>query len=136
MRRLILAMVIVVLGALSAPAQDGGNAAIQSTIQSQIDAFQADDLAAAFGLASPNIRRIFGSSENFGLMVRQGYPMVWRPSELRFLELKDIGGRMFQTVMIRDGAGALHVLEYQMIMGDDGWLINGVRIVEQPELGA
>ena len=136
MRRMILVTLVVVAGALSVFAQEARNVAIEGTIQSQIDAFQVDDFAAAFAFASPNIRRIFGSSDNFGSMVRQGYPMVWRPAEVRFLELQELDGRMVQRVMIRDQAGVFHVLEYQMQPGPDGWQINGVRIVPQAEVGA
>ncbi len=136
MRRMILVTLVVVAGALSVFAQEARNVAIEGTIQSQIDAFQVDDFAAAFAFASLNIRRIFGSSDNFGSMVRQGYPMVWRPAEVRFLELQELDGRMVQRVMIRDQAGVFHVLEYQMQPGPDGWQINGVRIVPQAEVGA
>ena len=136
MRRVMFAAVLIVVGALSVLAQEARNAVIEGTIQGQIDAFQVDDFSAAFAFASPNIRRIFGNSENFGTMVRQGYPMVWRPAEVRFLDLRDLGGLMVQRVMIRDQAGVYHVLEYQMQPGADGWQINGVRLVPQPDVGA
>ena len=108
---------------------------IKSVIQSQIDAFQRDDFAEAFTFASPNIQRIFGSSERFGQMVRNGYPMVWRPADVQFLESRSIGGRLWQKVLIEDGNGALHVLDYQMVETVDGWLINGVQLLEAPRVG-
>ena len=110
--------------------------AIEGTIQSQIDAFLADDVATAFTFASPNIQGLFGSAERFGAMVENGYPMVWRPGEVRFLELRDRGGRLWQKVMIRDRAGAFHVLDYQMVLQDGMWRINGVQILEAPGVGA
>ena len=109
---------------------------IESTIRSQIDAFLIDDFATAFTFASPNIKSLFGSSERFGQMVRNGYPMVWRPGELRFLELRDIDGALWQKVMIRDQAGEFHMLDYQMIEGPEGWQINGVQILRRPDVGA
>lgn len=109
---------------------------IETTIQSQIDAFLDDDFPKAFTFASPNIRMLFGSPERFGAMVRQGYPMVWRPGEVRFLELRDIDGALWQKVMIRDRAGEFHVLDYQMIPGANGWQINGVQILRAPGVGA
>ncbi|MGR3343921.1 MAG: DUF4864 domain-containing protein [Paracoccaceae bacterium] len=136
MRRALLAAVLIVAGALVALAQDARNLEIEGTIQGQIEAFLVDDFTAAFAFASPNIRRIFGSSENFGTMVRQGYPMVWRPADVRFLELRELGGRTLQRVMIQDRAGVFHVLEYQMLAGENGWQINGVRLVPQPDVGA
>ena len=109
---------------------------IETTIQSQIDAFLVDDFAKAFTFASPNIKSIFGSADRFGQMVRQGYPMVWRPGEVRYLELREISGALWQKVMIRDQAGGIHLLDYQMINTGDGWQINGVQILRAPDVGA
>ena len=109
---------------------------IETTIQSQIDAFLADDFPKAFTFASPNIRMLFGSPERFGAMVRQGYPMVWRPGEVRFLELRDIDGALWQKVLIRDQSGRLHILDYQMVETGDGWRINGVQLLRPPGVGA
>ncbi|NNE88926.1 MAG: DUF4864 domain-containing protein [Silicimonas sp.] len=112
------------------------NMEIEGTIASQIEAFRADDFAQAFTFASPNIRRMFGTSENFGMMVRQGYPMVWRPGQLQFLELRDEQGLLWQKVMVQDQEGVFFVLDYQMVETPDGWRINGVYLVQAPQLGA
>lgn len=135
MRGFFVALVGAVVLAGSVAAQDA-RGAITQTIQSQIDAFLADDFDTAFTFASPNIKRIFGSSERFGTMVRQGYPMVWRPGAVRYLDLEDRAGILFQKVLITDGQGVPHVLEYQMIETPDGWQINGVRILDAPQVGA
>lgn len=135
MRRLVLGSIVAVLLAGASLAQDE-RSAITGTIQSQIDAFLADDFETAFTFASPNIKRIFGDSERFGTMVRQGYPMVWRPAEVRFLELDSMGPYLLQKVLITDAQGVPHLLEYQMIQTADGWQINGVRLLEAPEVGA
>ena len=132
MRRLILAVVFSALAAGGAFAQSSD---IRNTIQDQIEAFKADDFDMAFTFASPMIQRFFRTPGNFGQMVRQGYPMVWRPADVRFLDLSAQGGLKFQKVMIRDQAGVFHVLEYQMIKVDGDWQINGVRLLPRPELG-
>ncbi|MEO0751500.1 MAG: DUF4864 domain-containing protein [Pseudomonadota bacterium] len=103
---------------------------VKSVISSQIDAFLADDFATAFDFASPMIQGMFGTPERFGAMVRNGYPMVWRPSDVEFLSTKDRGEAVVQTVMVKDAGGKLFVLEYEMIETDKGWLINGVRVQE------
>lgn len=108
---------------------------IEATIRAQIGAFLADDFGTAFTFASPMIQGMFGTSERFGQMVRNGYPMVWRPGEVRFLELRETGGALWQKVLIRDQAGRLHVLDYQMIPGEGGWRINGVQILQAPDVG-
>ena len=115
------------------PAAEDG---IEATIGAQIQAFLADDFVTAFTFASPGIQGLFGTPERFGQMVRNGYPMVWRPDELRYLELRDVNGALWQKVLIRDHAGAVHVLDYQMIRTTAGWRINGVQILDAPEVGA
>lgn len=109
---------------------------IRSVIGNQITAFQADDFGAAFGFASPTIKGMFGSPERFGAMVRQGYPMVHRPDEVRYLGLRLDSGRQVQRVMIRDGQGRVHFLDYEMIEAEGGWQINGVRLLPPQGAGA
>lgn len=111
-------------------------APIRQTIQNQLDAFLQDDFATAFTYASPSIKSLFGTPENFGLMVRQGYPMVHRPADVKMLDLHQEGERLWQRVMITDQNGQSHVLDYQMIETADGWQINGVRLLPSPEVGA
>ena len=82
MRRILLSAVLAAAAALTvlpAHAQQARDPAIESTIQNQFDAFLKDDVGTAFSFASPNIKGLFGTPENFGPMVRNGYPMVWRP---------------------------------------------------------
>ncbi len=126
MRRLLLAVSLSAGLASGAFAQSDE---IEANISAQIQAFKADDFATAFTFASPNIQRLFGDPENFGIMVRRGYPMVWRPADVRFLELREIGGALWQKVMITDGNGRVHLLDYQMIQRENGWKINGVQLL-------
>ena len=49
---------------------------IQHTIQSQIEPSRRMISPRAFTLPAPNIKGIFGTAENFGAMVKKGYPMV------------------------------------------------------------
>lgn len=133
MRRVLISLLLCV--GLSGPAL-AQSAEIEAVIGAQIEAFEADDFVTAFGFASPSIRRLFGNPENFGAMVRGGYPMVWRPAELRFLELRRAGGTLWQKVLVTDRAGVAHVLEYQMIELESGWKINGVRILDAAGVAA
>ena len=137
MLRVILVCGVLGLSAGVAPAQDAGSAgAIEGVIQSQIDAFLADDFETAFTFASPMIKGIFRTPERFGSMVRNGYPMVWRPSDVQFLALEERGGRVHQKVMVRDRDGTLYMLDYEMLETPEGWQINGVQVLRAPELGA
>jgi hypothetical protein len=126
MRRFLLAVSLSVGLGSGAFAQ---NAEIEANISAQIQAFKADDFATAFTFASPSIQRLFQNPDNFGAMVRNGYPMVWRPSEFRFLELREIAGALWQKVMITDANGRVHILDYQMIPLEDGWKVNGVQLL-------
>jgi len=101
---------------------------MEQVIASQLDAFRADDFVTAFSFASPMIQNLFGSPANFGVMVKRGYPMVWRPSDVRYLGAQMRGGALWQDVMIRDLEGRVHIVEYEMIEGENGWKINGVRL--------
>lgn len=135
MRRIFLALALSGL-ALSANADGAPDPAIQGVIRSQTEAFLRDDLDTAFTFASPAIKRLFGTPDRFGEMVREGYPMVWRPSDIRFGELRAIAERLWQRVIVIDGAGRVHALDYEMIQTGDGWQINGVQLLPAPDVGA
>lgn len=117
-------------------AQDATDKGIEATISGQLEAFKADDVGTAFDFASPMIKNIFRTPENFGAMVQQGYPMVWRPAEVTYLDQRAVGPEIWQKVRITDGAGRIHILEYQMIPVADGWQINGVQLLREPEVTA
>lgn len=132
--RLNLYAVVLALGiGLPALAQD---APIRETIQKQLDAFQSDDVVRAFDFASPTIKGIFGSPENFGAMVQQGYPMVWRHRAVQMLELREVAGNLWQRVMITDAAGKTYLLDYMMIETAEGWQINAVQLLPDQGIGA
>ena len=130
---MLAAFLALVLLSGPLPAQEGP---AQKTIAAQIDAFLADDFDTAFAYASPGIQRYFGTPERFGEMVRQGYPMVHRPGDVRYLDARPEGARVIQRVLIRDQGGAFHVLEYEMMDAGDAWVIDGVRLIEAPQTGA
>lgn len=130
MRSLLLALTVA-MGLAGAARAD--EAAVRSVISAQIEAFKAGDVVRAYSYASPFIQQKFGTPEIFGTMVREGYPMVWNPSEVTFLEIEDIGGRFWQNVLVRDASGTDYIVEYEMIEGEAGWRINGVRVREAPE---
>ncbi|WGW04088.1 DUF4864 domain-containing protein [Tropicibacter oceani] len=138
MRLLIsaIAAMIVLSGALRAQDVQPANPGIEQVIRDQTRAFQADDFVAAFDFAGPGIRSMFRTPENFGAMVRNGYPMVWRPESLRFGDLREIGGALWQKVIVQDDQGRTHVLDYRMGQYDGGWRIDGVQLLEAPGLAA
>ncbi|WP_299503352.1 DUF4864 domain-containing protein [uncultured Roseobacter sp.] len=133
MRNVIFALLIWLGFGNALQAQE---ADIQATIDSQLQAFQIDDFGAAFEFASPNLQQLFQTPENFQRMVTQGYPMVWRPGEVRYLETREQGGTYWQKVMITDQSGRVHILDYRMLETDAGWRINGVQILDSSDFSA
>jgi hypothetical protein len=133
MRYFILSL-IVALGLSGAARAE--EAALQAVISSQIEAFLAEDVDRAYSFASPFIQRKFGTPETFGTMVREGYPMVWRPSDVTFLDAEVIAGKLWQSVMLRGPAGKTWIVDYEMIELEDGWKINGVQVREAPKVAA
>ncbi|MDF0603501.1 DUF4864 domain-containing protein [Psychromarinibacter sp. C21-152] len=129
MRSAVFGAVLALGLAGSVAAQEGD---IQAVIDSQLEAFLAGDVAAAWSHASPAIKEIFRTPENFGRMVREGYPMVWRPAEVRYLDLESRAGQMVQRVLIADQSGALFTLEYFMVETENGWQINAVNVLKAP----
>lgn len=126
----------VALAASMASATWAQGTEIEGVIGNQIDAFKADNFEQAFEFAAPNIRNIFRTPENFGRMVTQGYPMVWRPAEVTYLELREENGSYWQKVQIVDAQGRVHVLDYRMLDTDSGWKINGVQLLESAGVSA
>ena len=116
MRRLALLMILF-LGFL-APARAGDDAKeVQGIITAQMEALGRDDAEAAFAFAAPAIRDSFGAAEVFLLMVRRGYPAVYRHKSAEFGEMREAEGKFAQAVHLLDQNGiaweALYTLERQ-----------------------
>lgn len=118
-----------------APVVAMAESGFEEVITAQIRAFEQQDLAAAFVFASPAIQRLFADAERFGLMVRRGYPMLWRPAEVRFLAPRVVAGQHWQRALVRDRAGVLHILDYQMLRIGADWRINAVQILPAQDAG-
>ena len=108
----------------------------QATIQSQFDAFKADDFETAFTFATPNLQRLFQTPRNFQQMVTRGYPMVWKWGTVTFLDSRDVGDAWVQIVEVQDAGGTVHLLAYRMEETPAGWRIGGVQILDAPGVAA
>lgn len=115
----------------TATAQD---ISIEDVITNQLQAFNDRDIAEAWQYASPTIKGIFRTTENFGLMVENGYPMVWDNSDVRFLDRDEVGRRTRQEVQIQGPDGLFYILDYQMVETTDGWQIDSVQVIPAPEI--
>ena len=127
-----LASIFLIL-LFSLPLVAGEKEDVQATINGQFQAFLEDDLRRAFTFASPSIRSMFKTPENFGDMVQRGYPMVWRPASFTFLEHEKVTNGRTQDVKIFDYAGNAHYLRYFVTQTPDGWKISGVQILDSTD---
>lgn len=109
----------------------GDAAVIRSVIERQLAAFQADNGGLAFTFASPKIRAMFGTADNFMNMVRTGYPPVYRPRNAAFLDIVSIRGQPVQRVLLTGQDGTDVIAHYFMERQPDGaWLIDGCVLSE------
>lgn len=136
MRGTLLAMALAALPTVVAAQDAEDRAAIEAVIADQLADFVARDVPGAWDHASPTIQGLFGSPENFGRMVENGYPMVWDNRDARFLELREERGALRQKVMIEDPDGRLWLLDYEMVELPEGWRIDGVQVLPAPDLAA
>lgn len=119
---LMLALALPATAQVSSSDQD----AIRDVIQRQVDAFRRDDGETAFGFASPAIRGMFGSSDVFMDMVRQGYQPVYRPRVFEFREIVTLHGMVTQKVHVIGPDGRPVTAFYPMAQQPDGsWRIEG-----------
>ena len=109
---------------------------IQSTISDQLRAFASDNFIEAFTHASPGIKDMFGTVENFSNMVKKGYPMVWRYNNFEFLNLEETPQGYSQIVRITDQNDKLFLLKYFMKNVAGIWKISGVSIIEASDFSA
>ncbi len=122
------------LSAQSVILSDDDRLAIQAVITDQLDAFQRDDEAAAFALATPDIQARFQSAENFIRMVRGAYQPVYRPSQVEFRDVVDFHGAPAQRVYLIGPDGIPVIALYPMERQPEGdWRINGCYLLRADE---
>lgn len=130
---LLIALALAALpGAVTARAQDIA-AEGRIVIESQINAFLADDMATAYSFASPAIREIYPDQSRFFDMVKRGYQPVYRPGNFAFGRAKPAadGSGIVQEVIIHGPDGQDWTALYSLIKQPDGSLkINGVQMIK------
>ena len=104
--------------------------AVRYTISSQIDAFKDNDVKKAYTFAAPNIQAQFPSPDIFGLMVRNGYPIIWKPKSYKFTTFKDLGNRCIQRVLFQSYNGSLESYDYILEKNGSVWKIAGVLTIK------
>ncbi|MBV6633900.1 MAG: DUF4864 domain-containing protein [Alphaproteobacteria bacterium] len=123
-------------GALPAPATQEDLGAIETVINSQLEAFALDDAETAFAFASPGIQRRFGSANLFIRMVKSSYAPLISPSQVFFGEAQPSNNRdaIVQRVTFQDDNGLLVEALYRMVQIDGGeWRIAGCVLRQSAE---
>ena len=135
MQKAMLRIVLIICATLLAPvaAALAGEAefkAAQTTIDSQIRAFLADDTQTAYGYAAPNVQRVFPTVEAFMGMVTGGYMPVYRPKSYAFGKVEQTGpNSITQQVLIVGPDGKDYEAVYTLELQPDGvFRITGVSL--------
>jgi hypothetical protein len=111
--------------AAAAPGVSAADAkAVRAVIEAQLAAFADDDAERAFSYAAPGIRALFVTADRFLSMVREGYPVVYRPASVSFVRPQWIDSKLIQRVQMTDAAGAAWMVVYEMErQADKSWRI-------------
>jgi hypothetical protein len=105
--------------------------AIHAVVQSQLDAFAADDAAKAFSLSTASTRRILGDADSFLQMIKSEYPPIYRHRRAIFLPPQLLDGDALQVVRLTDAENYVWVAIYRMKVEQDGkWRIDGCSLLE------
>ena len=133
MRILFALAVLIGLGVPANAVSDADRLAVQQTIERQLNAFLADDAAAAYSFAAPNITARFPTADIFMQMVEQGYPQVHRWRSYEFAALEEMPQGLRQDVDIVDAAGEFWTATYTLERQADGsWKITGCYLQKKP----
>ena len=126
---MLAACMAMAVGAPALAADDVSSAdarAVRVLIEAQLAAFASDDASKAFSLAAPAIQTMFVNADRFLAMVRQSYPVVYRPASVSFLQPERIDGRLIQRVQMADADGTPWMVVYELErQSDRSWRIAG-----------
>ena len=105
--------------------------AVQTVVQNQLAAFASGNADKAFSYAAPDLRKSIGSSAAFMAMVKNSYPVVYRPASVVFLKAEGSGDEMVQKVQMLDASGTPYLAVYSLQrQKDKTWRISGCAVVE------
>ena len=117
-------------GASTLSAQD--EKAALAVVQAQLAAFAKDDAAKAFSYATPQIQKAFGTPQNFLAMVRQQYPVVYRPATTAFFKPEPHAGDVLLRVQMTDANATQWLAVYSLqrpSQKSQPWRISGCVVM-------
>jgi hypothetical protein len=106
----------------------------RAAISSQLDAFDRDDAASAYGLVTPDLKLTFTDPDSFMKLVRDHYAPVYRRRAVNFGDAKVDGDTIAITATLVDGDNQVWTALYELVRQADGqWLINSCRLLRPLE---
>ena len=135
---LLAALALLAQPALAddAPVDPGSQAAIQSVITRQLEAFKAGDGTAAESFASPGIRDKFPDPAAFLGMVRQAYGALVTPKSTHFGDLSQTPLGLVQKLTVVGSDGKVWTAAYTMTLVDGQWRISGCYMLKSEAVDA
>ena len=110
----------------TASAEDLSAASSRAIVERQFDAFERDDGEAAYALAAPTIKQMFGDAGQFMTMVRDHYAPVYRHRSADFGAFKDLGDEASLEATLVDNDEVVWTALYSFRRAPNGdWLISG-----------
>jgi hypothetical protein len=130
--RLVAIALLMVFATFPVRADDESD--VRSVIESQLNAFAADNGAEAYSFAAPIVKQAFPNVDNFMAMVKGGYKPVYRNTAREFQKLEPDGlGRPAMRVVLTGEDGVRYEAFYSMEKQPDGsWKIAGCIILKLP----
>lgn len=126
-----LALLALCVPAHARPFTAADEKSVRAVVEGQLGAFARDDANKAFSYAAPNVRDAVGTAANFMAMVRNSYPVIYRPASVGFLKPEGKNDQVIQRVQMTDASGnswlAIYSLERQK---NRLWRITGCVVVE------
>lgn len=102
---------------------------IRQLIEKQLQAFQVDDLAAAFALTSPKIQHEF-TLQDFSQIIANQYGVILKPRSVMFRGFTLVENFPALIAMIMDQSGSLvKVLFIVQHQQDYSWRVHGYELV-------
>jgi ketosteroid isomerase-like protein len=133
MKRLVVHFAIIIAALVFAltPARADDESDIRGVIESQLNAFAADQGDVAYDQAAPIVKQAFPTVEHFMAMVKGGYRMVYRNTSRDFQKLEKDGlGRPAMRVLLTAEDGKRYEAFYAMEKQEDGsWKIAGCVVL-------
>jgi hypothetical protein len=131
MRTIEAIAVAVALWVATASAEESTAARSRAIIEQQFDAFTRDDAEAAYALADPTIKDMFGDADHFLAMVRDRYAPVYRHRSVEFGDFAEQGDEASLKATLVDNDNVVWTALYSLRREANGdWLISGCVLVK------